>query len=231
MDYAEINVLISKAKMHDGCMGLVFDYKYNGIDCICKLYNLKTFYLNSDSIKNSINIFLDISSKKLNICPEIFFVLNVNDIIILVMEKIKGISFFELHDKNLSIEDTSDIIKSLYTNINILHSLGYSHCDLNPNNIMLDQNNNVVFIDFDDAEKKDKIDSSFKEKNNITYMERDTWHLKYHIEKLLFKCSYKDICKKKFELNDVFFYKQNKKDAICLYNLYCDTIKNYSYCY
>ena len=55
MDRLEFKKLICKAKMHNGNMGLVFDYSYNGVDCICKLYNLETFYRNDD-IKNSINI-------------------------------------------------------------------------------------------------------------------------------------------------------------------------------
>lgn len=226
MDRIEIKELILKAKIHNGEMGLVFDYKYNNIDCICKLYNLETFY-RADAIKNSINIFIDTSSKNLNICPKILFVLEVDKIIILIMEKIKGISFLELYEKNLSIENTSIIIESLYKNIKLLHNLGYAHCDLNPNNIIIDYNNNVIIIDFDEAEKKDYLDSF-----NVKYIERDIMYLKYHTAKLLFKNdgSLKYISEKKFELCDVYFYKQNKDEAVRLYNMY-NTIKNDPYPY
>lgn len=67
----------------------------------------------------------------------------------LVIEFINGNTLTKLHKNNLSFEQKlKNIFELLYT-FRCLHQIHFIYRDLKPNNIMLDENQHIVLIDFD----------------------------------------------------------------------------------
>jgi len=54
------------------------------------------------------------------------------------------------------------MIEQLYSSLEVLHQVGYTHNDIKPNNIMINSNNDVVLIDLGFTTKF--MDSSTKHK-------------------------------------------------------------------
>lgn len=63
---------------------------------------------------------------------------------------------------NIENFDKKKAIDGISSALNHIHSLGYIYTDLNPNNIMFDENNNVVLIDFDSIHKENEIINNTK---------------------------------------------------------------------
>lgn len=89
-------------------------------------------------------------NKHNNIC-NVIEVFEFEDTCVVIEEYIQGISLFELLEekKTLSIWETKKIISQICDGLLFLHKHNIIHRDINPNNIMIDNNGNVKIIDFD----------------------------------------------------------------------------------
>lgn len=76
---------------------------------------------------------------------------------IIYLEYIKGIELGRASIENFSSKDKFSIIKQLLDAIEVSHSNGIIHRDINPNNIMLTEDNKVKLIDFGICKIKDMI--------------------------------------------------------------------------
>lgn len=81
-----------------------------------------------------------------------------------------------LDKKNLNSLKIKNIIPEILDILKKIHNLGYVHCDIKPENLMLDSSNNIVLIDYDCSTKHNLT----KNKNNICigteeFMSRDIY--------------------------------------------------------
>jgi len=82
-----------------------------------------------------------------------------NELCILYLEKIPGCSLIELilQEKTLYEGEAALISKQLCSSLNYLHSKGWIHCDIKPDNLMYDREQlRVTIIDFEFAFKRRK---------------------------------------------------------------------------
>jgi serine/threonine protein kinase len=81
--------------------------------------------------------------------PKPFVFFKIGDIGGYIMEKINGKTLEELINVNKThiIKNLSDIFKQIKTGIHILHKNGIPHGDIDPKNILLDNNGKVFLID------------------------------------------------------------------------------------
>lgn len=64
-----------------------------------------------------------------------------------ILEKAKMDLFTYLHQNSLTVEEKISIIYKLGYLANRLHSLGFAHCDISPENIVIYGSGNLAFID------------------------------------------------------------------------------------
>ena len=66
-------------------------------------------------------------------------------------EFLRGVDVIEYLRKNHGVDRTVTVCKSLVKQVQKLHSLGYTHGDLNPTNIIITPNSEVFLLDFEFA--------------------------------------------------------------------------------
>lgn len=106
---------------------------------------------------------------KLNKCPNIVKILGDDYLItskskekvgVIYLEYINGMELGKVPIENLTSKDKFSIIKQLLDAVEISHSYGIIHRDINPNNIMLTDDKQVKLIDFGICKIKDMINST-----------------------------------------------------------------------
>ncbi len=106
---------------------------------------------------------------KLNKCSNIVNILGEDYLLevttkekvgVIYLEYINGIELGKTSIENFSAKERFSIIKQLLDAIEISHSNGIIHRDINPNNIMLTEDKNVKLIDFGICKINDMINSA-----------------------------------------------------------------------
>ena len=99
--------------------------------------------------------------KSLNFIPNVLFSYGNKEIFLIVEEKVKGFSLNKLflnetNKKTISTKNIKDIILKIAYHLRSVEGINIVLRDLNPNNIIIDSNNNVSFIDFGSSSFKNE---------------------------------------------------------------------------
>lgn len=113
---------------------------------------------NSDElIRRENNNYLSISHP---LFPHYYGIVNIDREQYIVTEYIHGKSLHLIAEMNLKIEEKIFIIYEILNIIDYIHNNKFIYRDLKPNNLIVDNNKNIVLIDFDRMIKKPNLDDS-----------------------------------------------------------------------
>ncbi len=134
-----------------GAEAFLFKEQWFGFDVIKKLRSPKKYRIKDidNELRTNRTVTesrLLVAAKKAGVKTPIVFEVNLEDTSI-IMEDIDGILVKEWLKNNLEIEDKIELVKSIGSNVGILHANDIIHGDLTTSNI-LKQDEDLYFIDF-----------------------------------------------------------------------------------
>lgn len=143
--------LIGKELSNQGGSSITYNV-YNGSNTESK-YILKRIYIEQNDISESIDKFkreVDIQNlvSKTGYTDEIELAYMTDEEMGFVMKKYSRVTNGILSDSNIDLEYKKELLVKIRDGIREISELGVSHNDLHFDNIMLDENNNIKFIDF-----------------------------------------------------------------------------------
>jgi len=85
--------------------------------------------------------------------PEVYDILEENGAIYIVMELVKGMNLRELVEKRgkLDLNFALNTFSRICDIVGFMHEKGIIHCDLKPDNVIMDEDGNVKIVDFGSA--------------------------------------------------------------------------------
>ena len=117
---------------------------------LIKIYDKENFHHNSDEISlinNEIFIMRIINHKN---CLKLYEIIETPSYIYLIMENFSGFLLSETMDrkKRLTEDESLNIYKQIISALIYFHEMKIGHLNINPDNILIDTNNNIKFVDF-----------------------------------------------------------------------------------
>jgi serine/threonine-protein kinase len=100
-----------------------------------------------DALRREVRMAREVASR--HVC-RIFDLLRVEDVELLSMEYVRGITLQHLlrHASPLTMDHAHDIAMQLLSGLAAIHDVGLVHCDIKPENVMIDDAGRVVVMDF-----------------------------------------------------------------------------------
>lgn len=151
--------------------------------CVCLNQNLKLVVkVNRDELTNDLeaNVIMTLNERKYNNFPKLWIKCVYNEKPILVMEKL-GPSLSDIlntsYPDGFSLKTVQQIGIKMVTILEQLHSIGYIHCDLKPDNICVANNkgdtnfSEIKLIDFGICKKINKDGSTKEPAGNVDHVE------------------------------------------------------------
>ena len=117
---------------------------------LIKIYDKENFQHNSDEISlinNEIYIMRIINHKN---CLKLYEIIETPSYIYLILENFSGFLLSEAinRKKRLAEDESLNIYKQIISALIHFHELKIGHLNINPDNILIDTNNNIKFVDF-----------------------------------------------------------------------------------
>jgi predicted unusual protein kinase regulating ubiquinone biosynthesis (AarF/ABC1/UbiB family) len=174
--------------------------------------------LEKEDLDRIFNIMKDLDQKIPHLIPKTISIDRTPEGLIIVMEKMRGITMKEFLQKKHNLLETGKIIISLIDAVFAFHNAGYLHSDLHGDNIIIKEDLSIILLDFDLTDKYDvdEIDES-----------GDYDYLKFYVSILIFELdtqkvsinSVEKITKKK-KVEDVIGYYTHPEIAHSLFRIF-----------
>lgn len=149
--FQKLGITIGKM-IGNGKSGDVFDCKFEDKNCVVKIIDQSS--ISGDEfdffiVKSSKEASAQMDVAELGLAPKIMKYDYIEDemLVFIVMEKIIGSTFYDWYDQHKDSERLS-IIMEITDKIKLMNSKGIYHRDMHGDNIMITNNNRIVFIDF-----------------------------------------------------------------------------------
>ncbi len=109
--------------------------------------------------------------------PQIYDAFEWKKNVYIVMQWIKGVSLYDLMKNNLSDDDKLVLADTFIHALSELHTSGYAHRDLKPQNIIISPQQGMYFVDFAFAKHRDDkmVSMEGKVKGTPAYMAPELW--------------------------------------------------------
>lgn len=172
MSYHNLDILIKNLEIFRDEYILISSLKINHKRAVYKVYDIHEkrtkvlkFIIKTNLTKNQINIFeffkcdtLKHSNFSPNFCP-INKTFEIGLFFVIVMDFIEGDTLYNFFTKSHSKYLYNKVLFELIQALDFLHTNNIIHGDIKPENIIVNQNNVPIFIDFDLSRKLSGIEN------------------------------------------------------------------------
>ena len=128
-----------------GSHGSVFESKEDASKAIKECYKPLSEVVKEATLQNFI-------AKTFGFAPKVYAILQNEDYCFLVMEKIQGRTLQEISKENIPYLQKLKILSKTLKLISLLHQHSFLHGDISIRNIMINQSENPILIDFGNSE-------------------------------------------------------------------------------